>query len=440
MRFTGRIRFQDIDTGDLDVSVEVDDTHVHLRSGDESLGSWCLADVVASRLVANEFEIDLGGETVVFEADDQVNFAYGAVQKMAEGWARYHSMNVLVRHRAIASGRRKNEPSRLDEARRAFTAARDDLYEPTEESIPEPVERDEAVAESPIGRLTRHRSGGATGWGPVDDGPGDGPDEEDDLESDTAADQPPATTDHIGSNGDRSGGDAGAAAVADERGRRPPSPLEGDDPPDAAAETDAVAGSGERPESSKPDRPRHPDLPPPKGRLPRLDAFPRSESEEEPGAGSAGADPDHADRPGSPDDGADAGPESPSLESDAAPTRPAPEPDLQPGGGAADRELPASPADPTGEDDRAVPEEAAEEAAAEAPTPAGPGASRVEPSPGAFGDGHHPSETSGLRASLRSMFSKADEHEHSFVTSTTAVGLTRHVCLECGHVSIGVDE
>jgi hypothetical protein len=60
---------------------------------------------------------------------------------------------------------------------------------------------------------------------------------------------------------------------------------------------------------------------------------------------------------------------------------------------------------------------------------------------GAYGDGHHPAETSGLRASMRTVFSrKKGPHEHSYVESTTIVGITRRVCLECGHVSIGVEE
>jgi hypothetical protein len=60
---------------------------------------------------------------------------------------------------------------------------------------------------------------------------------------------------------------------------------------------------------------------------------------------------------------------------------------------------------------------------------------------GAFKDGHHPAETTGLRASVKSIFGRADkDHEHSYVESTTAVGLTRRVCLECGHVSIGLSD
>lgn len=51
-------------------------------------------------------------------------------------------------------------------------------------------------------------------------------------------------------------------------------------------------------------------------------------------------------------------------------------------------------------------------------------------------------EEAGLRAAIRSLFGKGTKtvHEHSFVESTTAVGIVRRVCLECGYVSIGVAE
>ncbi|MGH8912282.1 MAG: hypothetical protein ACRDVD_07195, partial [Acidimicrobiia bacterium] len=73
MRFQGKVRFPDREAADLDVIVEVTETHVRLASGDESLGSWCLSDVVAHRVVANEFELDLEGEIIQFVAEDQVN-------------------------------------------------------------------------------------------------------------------------------------------------------------------------------------------------------------------------------------------------------------------------------------------------------------------------------------------------------------------------------
>lgn len=148
MRFFGRIRFGDVED-ELDVAVEVDETHLHLISSDEPLGSWCLADVVASRLVANEFEIDLDGEKVVFLAEDQVNFAYGAVQKMAEGWARYHAMNPVRRRRAVSSARRASPPSRLDEVRRALHEARDILASRTPDVVVAPEDDPAAPAAVP---------------------------------------------------------------------------------------------------------------------------------------------------------------------------------------------------------------------------------------------------------------------------------------------------
>jgi hypothetical protein len=73
--------------------------------------------------------------------------------------------------------------------------------------------------------------------------------------------------------------------------------------------------------------------------------------------------------------------------------------------------------------------------------PAAPAAPTTEAPRLAYADGRHPAETSGLRAGLRSIFSRGkEEHEHTYVESTTAVGITRRVCLECGHVSIGVKE
>lgn len=269
MRFGGRIRFEGVDTGDLAVEVEVDDTHVRISSGGESLGSWCLADVVATRILANEFHIDLYGEEVVFTAHDPVTFAYGAVQAMAEGWARFRSMNVLRRAQAVASARRRNQPQRLDEARRSFSIA--------------------AVEHQDLGLVSR---------GVVD-------------------------------------------LVAAE----------------------AVARSIGAPDA-EPTR-----LP---GPMVRFNAFP-------------GPEPSQAD-------------------------------------GLADGPLSGSTPPPV----RSTPIPAGTS------TPENGGA-------GSYADGRHPSETSGLRANMRSVFGRSNgTHEHTMVESTTAAGLTRRVCAECGYVSIGV--
>ncbi|MGQ0848274.1 MAG: hypothetical protein ACT4OP_04035 [Actinomycetota bacterium] len=53
-------------------------------------------------------------------------------------------------------------------------------------------------------------------------------------------------------------------------------------------------------------------------------------------------------------------------------------------------------------------------------------------------DGHHPSETStGLLSKLRRQPKPPDGHVHKYRDSGSAVGLSRRVCTECSHVSIG---
>lgn len=387
MRFSGRIRFDDVKGADLDVIVEVTDTHVRLVSGDESLGSWCLHDVVANRLLANEFEIDLDGEVITFLADDQVNFAYGAVQQMAEGWARYHSMNLVRRKRAVATARRHNEPHRLDTVRRAFVSAREELARPpSEEEVglvaveaePVPPEPEVMVVEPepPVGEGTR-----------VEEEVPAGPGFWDRLERATAAEQ---------------------------------------------EESEAQADPEEEEEQET--RVSRPVLP--RGRLPRLDAFPRRRVDPEvpPVVVEKARATPPADSPVRP------AASTPVEFAEEAPTvEVAPEPVAEP-------ELPAR--EPV-EDRSAVPgpsepvetEPATEQPVTGAEETNGHRRGQQRAPLGSYRDGHHPSETTGLRASLRSLLTRSnDPHEHSFVESTTAVGITRRVCLECGHVSIGVSE
>lgn len=422
MRFHGRIRIEEVKGADLDVSVEVTDTHVRLISGDESLGSWCLADVVAERLVANEFEIDLDGEVIKFLADDQVNFAYGAVQAMAEGWARYRSMNLLMRKRAVSSARRQNEPSRLDEVRRAFVVAGDELRRPlaaeTREAAPV-VGEEERVAAIPE---------------PAIGGPA-----EQTEEPEEAADVAPAVA--------PGGFWAKVQQAAGE----------------AETTFEAEAPEVEEAVADHPEIDREPavgrERPAVVGRMKRLDALPkrpgRTPSHVRPPDEAAAGDEDRveADRPKAPRRRArlPAVPEPSPVKMTAVPgaAEAAPEP------------VPAlrsePPAGPTSEPEPVVePEPEPEPEPVEEPEPQREAVAEPEPEPesqnggrtsrqpalvGAFGDGHHPAETSGLRASMRSVFSRKNApHEHSYVESTTVVGITRRVCLECGHVSIGVEE
>lgn len=79
--------------------------------------------------------------------------------------------------------------------------------------------------------------------------------------------------------------------------------------------------------------------------------------------------------------------------------------------------------------------------ATQLPTPLPP-PPRPQPPPALEPEAAQDGEDTGLRAAIRALFGKGSKavHEHSFVESTTAVGIVRRVCLECGYVSIGVAE
>jgi hypothetical protein len=497
VRFQGKLRFPDQGAADLDVVVEVSDTHVRLSSADESLGSWCLADVVAHRVVANEFELDLQGDTVVFLAEDPINFAYGAVQGMAEGWARYRSMNPVSRRRAVASARRKSEPSRLQDARRVFVAAASRLL------VDEPIPVITDVATKTNG-VASDRFVGADEVG-VDETAGD----EDLDESEVGDEVAEVAVEETAGDEDLDESEVGDEVA--EVGIEEPAAAEvvagrevvdevAEVEVEESAEDDAVARVDEGvAEQAVPD----PSTQVPAGRLPRLNAFPprvrRSVEASEPeptekieeSAAASGpteeassefttsedepvlVEPtDSSDREAEPEPEEDTADVPHAVRRKrrrlhAAPAhdhrRAAPEVDESSGEAPSVADpAPAvsptvDPSTPSEPNESAAAEEASETAAARlspvarvawrAPD-AEPDSRRSTPEPaerqpllGAFKDGHHPAETTGLRASVKSIFGRADkDHEHSYVESTTAVGLTRRVCLECGHVSIGVSD
>ncbi|CAN5890067.1 hypothetical protein BH23ACT5_BH23ACT5_03230 [soil metagenome] len=394
MRFKGQVRFEGSGAADLDVTVEVGDTHVRLDSGEESLGSWCLADVLAERLVANQFTLNLAGESVVFLAEDQVNFAYGAVQSMAEGWARYHAMNILMRRRAVSSARRRNDPSRLEEARQAFVKARQALL-------------DSEVAAEEVSRLAREEI------------------------ADEAAGATPPSLDH----GTVIATDHGTVPkfwdkviqARDETPEAdPPILSEAPDqvPPAGKASPDVPSGEQQAPATA-----RH-------ARIRRLDTFPRRFDPGDDQTEGRVSPPVESQRPPQPQaeprpeptpPPASRSQESPEVEPESAPavvSHPVAEPEAEP---------PTSPS-PSRLTSRTF-----------HPFEPGDGGTRRDEHPqvaiGTYADGRHPAETSGLRAILKERFGRSKvEHTHTMVQSTTAVGLTRNVCIECGYVSIGVVE
>lgn len=506
MRYHGRIRIEETKGADLDAYVEVSDTHVRLMSGDETLGSWCLADVVAERVVANEFHIDLQGEAITFLADDQVNFAYGAVQAMAEGWARFHSMNVLSRKRAVASARRENQPSRLAEVHRAFGKAKAELNRPlpppAEVAKQEPVETPEESEPAAAAKST----GGF--WAKVEAATAAGPSDAESVPERDSTEEVPPSGDTPPIEAGRSADDdrldtSEAAAVVGKMKRldalpkrpqirrpahrhtgeegpvpdeaqadevMPPAPTEPAEPFAAKTEIAEPTPGAQEPRAEPPATLRRRPRPRPAGPGDGSPAPRRPIDPEEPAAAFAPEEATSLERVpgvGSPQPPArdEPAPEpvnrsGPAAESEPEPEpvgrpepepvpEPEPEPELVPVvRSEPEPELePVVRSEPEPEPEPVVrsepePEPEPESGAAPEPERNGGGGRRRQPAMvGAYGDGHHPAETSGLRASMRSMFSrKKDVHEHSYVESTTVVGITRKVCLECGHVSIGLEE
>ncbi|HJR91670.1 MAG TPA: hypothetical protein VJ938_04475 [Acidimicrobiia bacterium] len=433
MRYQGKLTFPDREAADVDVSIDVTETHVRLASGEESLGSWCLADVVAQRVVANEFELDLHGESVTFLADDPVNFAYGAVQGMAEGWARYRSMNPVSRKRAVASARRNSEPSRLADARRVFVAAGARLLEETQ-----PEDELDPVAVTPGADDPVEPVAATVEVAPAEP-----------LETETTVE----TVETVET----------VKTVETETSPPPADPVTSPPPEEEPTE-------GELP--AAPDAVVTVDEPTPParvvaGKLPRLNTFPAPKpapAEAIPDAAQDPVEPPHAPRRSRrhrhvathPDHKEAAVATEVTIETDQPEVI-----ELE----TSDAEVPATAAGPVevsfpeqpeaavaaldlapgiGEEEtagvRPVSRTAwrAPDAAPEAPEPETPAA---RPIVGPFKDGHHPAETTGLRASVKSIFGRSkQDHEHTFVESTTTVGLTRRVCLECGHVSIGLSD
>ena len=122
MKFSGEIKFPDIDHPGVPVSFVIDGSQVELVVEDESLGRWSLYDVHARRLIASAFLLDLGGIEVTFVAHDPIDFAYRGVEHMAETWATLKSKRVGSRNLAVRKSRKGTIPSRVEELREAMSS------------------------------------------------------------------------------------------------------------------------------------------------------------------------------------------------------------------------------------------------------------------------------------------------------------------------------
>ncbi|HZD24330.1 MAG TPA: hypothetical protein VE569_13155, partial [Acidimicrobiia bacterium] len=122
MNFSGELKFPDLDHPGIPVQFLIEGDQAELVVEDESLGRWSLYDVHAHRLIASAFQVDLDGTEVTFVAHDPMDFAYRAVDHMANSWATIKAKNVAARSLAIRKSRRGTTPPRLDELREAMEA------------------------------------------------------------------------------------------------------------------------------------------------------------------------------------------------------------------------------------------------------------------------------------------------------------------------------
>ena len=130
MKFTGELKFPEIDHPGVPVHFVIEGTQAELLVDGESLGRWSLYDVRARRLVASAFQIDLDGTEVTFVADDPIDFAYRGVEHMAETWATLKSKRIASRSIAVRKSRRGANSSRIEDMKMAMLSNLEDQSAP----------------------------------------------------------------------------------------------------------------------------------------------------------------------------------------------------------------------------------------------------------------------------------------------------------------------
>lgn len=84
MDFKGRLRVAGDSEEGIPVDLRLDDIYLELRSDGEELGVWRLDVVQVTRANGNRFDLSLGSEALVFEAMDPLGFAYDGVAYVEE--------------------------------------------------------------------------------------------------------------------------------------------------------------------------------------------------------------------------------------------------------------------------------------------------------------------------------------------------------------------
>jgi hypothetical protein len=82
MRFSGRLQIEADPHNWLKADLMVARGRVELVSGSELLGSWSTSQVVAERVEADRFSLQLGDDRALFIADDALSFSYEAMPQL----------------------------------------------------------------------------------------------------------------------------------------------------------------------------------------------------------------------------------------------------------------------------------------------------------------------------------------------------------------------
>ena len=398
MQFKGSVRAPgDKDPG-VRVVLEIDEYHLEIRRDSELIGRYYLADVEVARDIAERFILFLGDDEVEFLADDALQFAYGGVTAMQDGWL--SAQKRKRRHRRAA-----------DDA-----ARRKDGEPPMEMEVP--VARSLHVSDSDTIR-SRRRQAGAKSPEPVA------------SERSVAATTPaPVAEVPVETRAERKERkDAAAAKAAPPvEARQKATPVPREEPP---------APVQRAPEKPKPQAPAKPAAA--SGRKSKV------------GKDSVSI----AARLG------DSAPKVDPAMAEVAAVEPASADEVLPATEpeevvdtslAARRKKITADAKPKGPDDLGrvrvpepvsgtVPRQRGSEASATLVEQTRVEA-QVDTDEARFSqEGHHPSETStGLLAKLRRQPKLPDDHIHRFKDAGSSVGLVRRVCIECAYVSIGSDD
>ena len=442
----------------MPASVLVEGKQVELFVADESIGRWSLVDVRAERLISSAFSLKLADEEVTFIADQPTEFAYGGVEEMANVWARHRTMRFPRRIVASNRSRQGTKPSRIGDLRAAIeeslNGAPTALYsggepvrktaagveslrrpqtqeppaerarvedkpparppEPAAEQLPEPEQApvEDAVPPTPEPAAEQLPE---PEQAPVEDAvpPTPEPDAPAEL---VAADPVPEALDTP---------DVVLAEPAPEPATTPPvtdsvfkesvpwakrEEVEVDDEPDQALPSEptpevvgdvpAPIGVDSAPEEQTPEPMPQSSLPSaPPGSVPWIDPTALGPTSPVPG-------PDEE--------------EAEASQAESITKRPAQRPRYVVDLGVFEDHVEEEPFHPTPDTDRSEPVPADEESQPELATASARG---------------------GIMGAVRSAFVRNRiEHTHEFVEAPGGLGIKRHICAQCGHISIGISE